>query len=215
MALNITITGLIGTAQLRNEIGGPSKDTADPGYISDLMLEGVIQRHHDEAVEMAERIAAERVEKTGTPGPYELFEQITFAVLPSVNHPGLWETTIPALYYPRVAQVVDEEEHSLYYDENIVRTVKTAFVPRYVYKIVGTKIYVNPDFEGDRVSGDIHCHVVEKTELYNHLISGDVLNSLNEQIVKDATAMLDKRVKEGTRLEQVFKADDGVIGDMS
>jgi hypothetical protein len=216
MALSLILTGIISSAdELRREIGGPTVDTADPGYVSDEMLEAIIQRHHDEAVKLAEKAAGISTSKLQAPGPQILFEHVPVTMSASTDEPGLLEGDIPQEYYPWALRVEDDQGRGLTYDENITRTVRSAFVARYVYKIVGYKIYTNPEIAGEGTISTVNVELALANDLFDHLIDGEILNKINESIIRAGREMLASRIREGMRLEQVYGPDDGVIGDMS
>lgn len=216
MALTLVLTGIIQTVDdLRRIIGGPTLDTADPGYVSDEMLEEIIQRHHDDAVKLAEKVVGTLVDKGQEPGPPILFEPVAIPVAASTDQPGLLEGDIPVGYYPWARQVEDDQGRGLIHDNDITRTVRTAFVPRYVFRIVGMKIYTNPEISSEGAITTVNAHLAPSEDLFDYVIDGEVMEKVNAAIIAEAEGMLAARIKEGMRLEQVYGSNDGVVGDMS
>lgn len=214
MALTTVIDNFITVAQLRAEIGRPTLDAADPGYVADVELERIIQRYHDEAVSHARFTAGERVEAGQLPIDKESFVPISLALTVSTTQPGLMEATIGATYYPFVYQVQDQSGHEYVYDANPGKTTNTSFTRRYVYKTVGYKLYVSNGITVPNPT-NIYVHLATLVDVWNYVFDGDMVRKYNDMIIKEATQFLAKAVAEGSRLEQIFNATDGITGDLS
>ena len=216
MALSTVITGFITTAELRSVIGKPTLDTADPGYVSDTELERIIQRHHDEAVEVAKVMAHERVERGELPCDKRLFVHVGLALSQSTSQPDLLEAFFANEQYPFVYQVTDNNGKEYIYDSNIGKTVRTSFTKRYVYKTVGRKIYVSPTNTVNLSEPTvINVHMVSENDVWNFLFDGDMVRKYNLAIIDEAKMLMDRGINEGMRQEQIFQSDDGFIGDLS
>lgn len=202
------IQGFITVAQLREEIGRPTLDTADPGYIPDTALSAIIERHREEALKEAERMASAATERGLAPGPRELFEPIVVSLSASTLHPSIHEGTIPSSFHPWCLSAVDQHGRQLHYDEDIVKTANTSFVIRRVYKVVGNLVYVF-----SQTPTSVVLKVAPKEKLYDHLISGEIINRFNRAIVETASRYMERVTREGIRLEQIFLPNDGVIGN--
>lgn len=188
------IQGLIDIVQLRAEIGSPTKDQSEPGYVSDDMLQEIIDRHEEEATRMADALVNASVMETGLPGPASIFEEVE---IQTTSNGPVYVGTIDEQYYPQPLKVVDNEDVSLVRDPNVFRTANTAPFDRYAYQVVGNKI--------EAISKDpseLKCQLAIKSRLYSHYIQGEILNNFNNAIINAATTMLSKRIAEGTRLEQ-------------
>jgi hypothetical protein len=214
MALTTVINNFITVAQLRAEIGRPTLDVADPGYIADTELEKIIQRYHDEAVAYAKFLAGERIEAGQLPADKESFVPITISLSVSATQPGLMEGTITDTYYPYVYQVQDEAGREYVYDANPGKTANTSFTRRFVYKTVGYKVYVS---KGVTVPNPTtaYVHLATNADVWNYLFHGDLVRDYNNRIIAEATEFLNKTINEGVRLEQIYSTNDGVPGDVS
>lgn len=215
MALSLIITGFLSAANLRVEMGRPTADTTDPGYISTAELEAIIQRHHDNAVEMAKKMASDQIAQGILPASKRLFVPINIVLSQSTNQPSLLEGTIGSTYYPFVIQPMDEEGREYILDEQIGKTVATTFSQRYVYKVIGRTIYVSPGTNDNLDPLSINVHLALETNVWNFLISSEILVKLNHDLVNDARQTLASLIQEGDRLEQLPTNRDGVPGDLT
>lgn len=214
MALITTINNFITVAQLRAEIGKPTLDAADAGFVSDAELEAIIQRYHDKAVAHAKFLAGERIEAGQMPADRESFVPVTLTLTRSTTQPALLEGTIDPTYYPFVYQCQDEDGHEYIYDPNPGKTTNTSFTRRYVYKTVGYKLYVS-DGITEPNAGFLYVHLATNVDVWNYIFEGDMVRRYNEMIITEATQFLNNVITEGSRLEQIYSANDGVPGDLS
>lgn len=214
MALITTINNFITVAQLRAEIGKPTLDTADAGFVIDTELENIIQRYHDKAVAHAKFIAGERIEAGQMPADRESFVPVTLSLTRSTTQPALLEGTISTDYYPFVYQCQDEAGHEYIYDPNPGKTTNTSFTKRYVYKTVGYKLYVSDGITEPDAS-TLYVHLATTADVWNYIFEGDLVRKYNDMIIKEATEFLQKVIIEGSRLEQIYSSNDGVPGDLS
>ena len=214
MALVTVINNFITVAQLRAEIGKPTLDAADPGYIADVELERIIQRYHDEAVAHAKFLAGERIEAGQMPADRESFVPISLALTVSSTQPGLMEAIIADTYYPFAYQVQDETGKEYVYDPNPGKTSNTSFTRRYVYKTVGYKLYVSKGITVPNPT-NVYIHLATLADVWNYIFEGDMVRNYNNAIIAEATEFLNRTIVEGSRLEQVYTSNDGVVGDLS
>lgn len=215
MALSTVITGFITTEQLRSVIGKPTADTADPGFVSDAELERIIQRHHDEAVEHARKMAHQLVEAGEKPVEKRVFVPVAIALSASSTQPGLREGTISDTYYPYVEQVMDGDGNAYVYDDQIARTVLTSFTRRFVYKTMGRKILVSPGMDGNSHPEIINVHLATENNVWDFLFDGEMVRKYNEAIIQEAVTLMDRTIQEGLRLETIYTSNDNVPGDNS
>lgn len=215
MALTTVIDGFITVAELRSEIGKPTLDTADPGYIADIELEKLIQRYHDDAVEMARRMADERLVTGQLPASRRVFSSVAIALSASVTQPRLLEGTIGTTYYPFVLQAQDNTGREYIFDDNPGKTVRTSFTQRYVYRLVGRQLYVSPGANTRPDPTTLNVHLALESDVWNFLFDGEMVRNYNALIITEASVMMDRIIKEGIRLEQIFQEDDGLIADLS
>ena len=215
MPLITVINNFLTTAQLRQEIGQPTYDTADPGYIPDSFLESIIQRHHDNAVEQARVMAHERVQNNQLPCEKRLFSPVSITLAASANQPTLLEGAIGATYYPFVLQVVDSSGNDYNYDQNVAEKMKTTFTKRYVYNVVGRNIYVGNNGNGTNDPSQVYVHLALEDNVWDFLFSGDMVEKYNKEIINEAAYYMDRIIQEGIRLESIIDINDEVPGDLT
>ena len=209
MPVNVVITGIIEYDQLRKEMGDPTLDSSEAGWVSQEMLENIIQRHHDEAVDLAEAMIAQASSEGKSPGPQELFVPIEIPLTASTDLPGVKEGTVPVLYAPYITKA-EADERSLDYDDDIYKTLNTDpfALSRKRYQILGRKVYVLP-----ALTTTATCFLALKTKLYDHILSGDLLAMINAKILAAAKTMLAARIAEGKRLEALYEPGDLTLGN--
>ena len=215
MALTTVIDGFMTVAELRSVIGKPTLDTADPGYVADIELERILQRHHDEAVERARVMADERVRSGVLPAAKRVFTPVAIAMISSTSQVDLLEGNISSTYYPFVYQVTDNTGKEYVYDENPGKTVRTALTTRHVFKTVGRKLYASPSNENLNEAKILNVHLATENDVWNFLFDGEMVRQYNAAAIQEAITLMDRGISEGQRLEQIFQNDDGFIGDLS
>lgn len=215
MALTTVITGFMTVAELRSVIGKPTLDTADPGYVADVELERILQRHHDEAVERARVMADERVRSGELPASKRVFVPIAITMTPSTTQVNLLEGDIGTSYYPFVYQATDNNGKEYIYDENPGKTLRTSFAKRYIFKTVGRKLYSSTTTENQDEPQTLNVHLATENDVWNFLFDGEMVRQYNAAAVQEALTLMDRGISEGQRLEQIFQNDDGFIGDLS
>lgn len=215
MALTTVITGFMTVAELRSVIGKPTLDTADPGYVADIELERILQRHHDEAVERARVMADERVRTGVLPAEKRVFVPIAITMTPSTAQVDLLEGDIGIDYYPFVYQVTDNNGKEYIFDENPGKTVRTSFTKRFVFKTVGRKVYSSPTADNLDEPQTLNVHLATENDVWNFLFDGEMVRQYNAAAIQEAVTLMDRGISEGQRLEQIFQNDDGFIGDLS
>ena len=215
MALSTVITGFYSVAQLRNATGKPTLDTADPGYVSDHELECIIQRHHDEAVEHARKMAHQLVDQGELPCAKRLFVPITITMSASTNQPALLEGTMADTYYPFAYQVQDNSGNEFMFDPNPGKTVRTSFTRRFVYKTVGRTLYSSPGMDSNPPPTSLIVHLALENDVWDFLFDGEMVRKYNEAILREAITLMDRTIREGLRLETIQSANDQVPGDLT
>ena len=221
MPLDLTLSDVVTVDEVRVQIGRPSKDPLDPGYVADADIEAVVQRVHDEALAAVYAEIETKIARGLPPGPNRLngFENVDLEV--STTLPGLLEGTIDASLYPWVHYAENSYGRQLHYDEEVLRTYNTAFVPVYAYKVIGDRIYVTPPGTPGTFAPDpgedlfVLVHAPALQELLDHVAGGGILQSCNDRILQTCARTLAGAVQTGTRLERVFEPGDGLPKDKS
>ena len=215
MALTTVITGFMTVAELRSVIGKPTLDTTDPGYVSDVELERILQRHHDGAIERVKVMADERVRSGVLPADKRVFTPIAITMTPSTTQVDLLEGTIGSTYYPFAYQVTDNNGKEYVFDENPGKTVRTALTERHVFKTVGRRVYASPSNDNLDKPQTLNVHLALESDVWNFLFDGEMVRQYNLQAIQEAIMLMDRGISEGQRLEQILQNDDGFIGDLS
>ena len=215
MALSTVITGFYTVAELRSVIGKPTADTADPGYIADVELERIIQRHHDEAVEHARKIAHELIMRGDLPCEKRSFTPVAISVSPSSNQPSLYEGSIGPTYYPFAYQVIDNSGREYNFDDQIGSTTFASFTERLRFKTVGRSLYVQGGLNGATPPITVYVHLALEDDVWDFLFDGEMVRKYNEEILQEAITLMDRTIQEGLRLETILSTDDQVPGDLT
>lgn len=186
-------------ANLRNEIGGPTADTAEYGYVSDSMLQGIIDRYTDEYNDAIEVRIADLMTKNLPLLDEQDLTQVSLPLTTPVDvglSSNYKECVISSTYYPYTLTPGYDSDGFVYTnDPNIESTVSLSFITRRRFKIVGSKVVVIPN---DITS--IVLFLPDKTKV-NNRVGAEIEVAFNQMILKDAIVMMDRRVQEGSRLE--------------
>lgn len=200
------ITGLFTVQQLRWEIGDPTKDPTEAGWVSDEMLQGIIDRHVDAAVREA---------TLGLQASSPLFslaidgKELIVAGVEVPFTPGVVKITVPDGYF-QVPSTLHAAESSLpySYDVNILTTVYTDPFPanrKRFGMLEGTLVATGTDAE--LFVGTFH----DIEDALVSILGTEAATKINNRILNDARMMLAWRIKEGNRLEALYEPNDGIL----
>ena len=185
----MAVSNIIGVDQLRHEIGA-HEHQAGPGYISDDMLQGIIDRHADQLKRSVEQLMVEQ----GASMPDHLTQEMEFT-LSAGDHPNVKQSSLSSVLFPFANEGYIESPASLgditlSPDVNLFRTVRKSFSDIYRFNIYRNTLYVT-------------TQEVEKVKLFLGIwdevvgaVAPNLLQPTNQSIVQSAQAMLQARKQE-------------------
>jgi len=193
------IRGLISVSALRETIGGPTLDTSEPGYVTDAMLQDIVDRHETAMVESMSKIAFQMIAQGQQIAPDSIFSHVALAVTHAGPHQNLSSANIPTGFFPYIRSATTSTGKTLRYDPEITLSANTSFFPVYRFFVTRDKVLISPKF-----NGSISAQMVRTEDLVSAMVSADSLIALNNAIIQEAYGLLQRRIQEGTRLEAPY-----------
>lgn len=182
--------GIIGVDQLRQEIGDPTTNTQFAGYVTDDMLENIIDRHE----EWLEDQSLQRINK-GQESP--VFQTYPHTVSLSKNNrfPGLAHGTLDSHYFPYSTEALitspsNYEGEPLDYDPTLIDNKKKIFYDGFFFDVKNRDVLVYPE---DITEATVFVPLWDEAV---GEIMGDMISEVNNNIINRARQMLEARERE-------------------
>lgn len=194
MAINYTNI-LITASDLRNRIGGPTANPNSTSYVTDAMLQEIIDLKSNVVSEIVERrmetLTDEQINAMDVK-----FDQVSVSITAGNT---VAKGTIPSNNLPVIRKAFLQDGAHLDFDNDIHGTgsiYSGTGVTKKRYMIVGSDILVLPN-----TSGTVVVFVPERDEIRQILV-GDIIDQANKEIVQEARQMIRDRVAVTTGFKQ-------------
>lgn len=196
---------IIGVDQLRDEIGDPTTNTQFAGYVSDVMLQNIIDRH----IDWLESQAHQRVQE-GQAKPVKRVDPVTISLSEQSTMPGVATGPLSADRFPYATEGIitspsEYEGESLDYKPNLIREAKKVFYDAFFFDIEDDTVIAYPN---DVTEVTLFCPPKDKAV---REIMADMFAEVNQNIIQRARQMMQAREEEFA--EPAFAGGEGVVQD--
>lgn len=184
---------LITVEELREEIGAPTRDSAEAGYVADKHLGPIIERAEEAIDDMVAQRLAQYAAESRQPIDDSKFETVQVN-LDRVR--GMAEGEIPETYYPFTFHPATSEQGRVFeYDRNAESINQSTLFEKRRFRIKGDKVRATPE-----TTSVLYLTVAPK-DVLRAAVAADIIPDLNQQIIQQARQMLQARIEEGIRQE--------------
>jgi hypothetical protein len=194
---------IIDVDQLREEVGDPTTNSQFGSYVSDSMLQGIIDRH----VDWLESQTHQRL-KEGAAKPIKRVNPVSVDLAEENAFPGLASGTLDPDYFPYATEgiITSPSTYSgeaLDYKRNLIRESKKVFYDAYFFDIENNTVLVTPK---DVTKVTLFCPT---RNMAIREVMADVISDVNANIIQRTRQMIQAREQEFA--EPAYAGGEGVV----